>query len=101
MDDCFGQAYFRMKETQGNELVTIIKHVHLHPNKIILLNSRVTIYSEAKSKTPGLIKSFNQKEYKLITLDMTHMSPLDKARILYNHLYFNGIEDEYFRAIKF
>lgn len=101
LDDCFGQAYFRMKETQGNELLYIIKHVNLHSNKIIILNSRITIYSEAKSKTPGLIKSFDNKDYKLFVLDMTNISDIDKAEILYNHLFFNKIDAKYFDSIKF
>ena len=100
LDDCFGQAYFRMKETQGNELVYIIKHVNIHPNKIIILNSRVTIYSDAKIKTPDLIKSFENKEFKLITLDMSRISAVDKAKILYNHMYFNGVDREYLDALK-
>lgn len=99
LDDCFGQAYFRMKETQGNELLQIIKHVNVHKNKVLILNSRVTIYSEAKNKTPALIKSFDNKEYKLFMLDMNNISRLDKAEILYNHLFFNKIADEYFKAI--
>ncbi len=86
LDDCFGQAYFRMKETQGNELLQIIKHVNIHTNKVLILNSRVTIYSEAKNKTPALIKSFDNKEYKLFMLDMNNILRLDKAEILYNHL---------------
>ncbi|MDE6475090.1 MAG: restriction endonuclease [Clostridia bacterium] len=101
LDDCFGQAYFRMKETQGNELLYIIKHVNLHSNKILILNSRVTIYSEAKTKTPALVKSFDNKEYKLFVLDMSNINDIDKAEILYNHLYFEKIEPEYFDAIKY
>lgn len=100
LDDCFGQAYFKMKETQGNELLYIIKHVNLHPNKIIILNSRVTIYSEAKIKTPELIKSFDNKEYKLFMLDMSNITNLDKTEILYNHLFFNYIEPDYFNELK-
>ena len=100
LDDCFGQAYFRMKETQGNELLYIIKHVNLHSNKRLILNSRVTIYSEAKTKTPALVKSFDNKEYRLFVLDMSNLSNIDKAEILYNHLFFEKIEPEYFDAIK-
>lgn len=99
LDDCFGQAYFQMKETQGNELLQIIKHVNIHPNKFLILNSRITIYSEAKNKTPELVKSLENKNYKLFMLDMSHISSLDKAEILYNHLFFNRIEARYFKRI--
>jgi len=48
LDDCFGQHYFNMKETQGNELLSLIKYISMNPNKILILNSRVTIFNEAK-----------------------------------------------------
>ncbi len=100
LDDCFGQAYFNMKETQGNELLSLIKHVNLSRNKRLILNSRVTIYREAQAKTPGLVRSFENKEYKVHIIDMSAMSNIEKAKILYNHLYFNNIKDEYFASIK-
>ena len=100
LDDCFGQAYFNMKETQGNELLSLIKHVNLSGNKRLILNSRVTIYREAQSKTPELVRSFENKEYKVHIIDMSAMSNIEKAKILYNHLYFNNIRDEYFASIK-
>lgn len=100
LDDCFGQAYFNMKETQGNELLALIKHVNLSKNKRLILNSRVTIYREAQAKTPELVRSFENKEYKVHIIDMSAMSNIEKAKILYNHLYFNNIQDEYFASIK-
>jgi len=100
LDDCFGQAYFNMKETQGNELLSLIKHVNLSKNKCLILNSRVTIYREAQTRTPELVRSFDNKEYKVHIIDMSAMSNIEKAKILYNHLYFNNIKDEYFESIK-
>lgn len=100
LDDCFGQAYFNMKETQGNELLALIRYVNLSENKRLLLNSRVTIFREAQSRTPELIKSFENREYKVHILDMSAMSLVEKAKIFYNHLYFNKIDDAYFAAIK-
>ena len=29
LDDCLGQAYFQMKESQSTELLALIKYVHL------------------------------------------------------------------------
>jgi len=100
LDDCFGQAYFNMKETQSNELLSLIKHVNISENKRLILNSRVTIYREAQVRTPELVKSFDNKEYKVHIIDMSAMSDIDKAKILYNHLYFNNVKGEYFESIK-
>jgi GTPase SAR1 family protein len=100
LDDCFGQAYFNMKETQGNELLSLVRYVKQSSNKLLILNSRVTIFREAQERTPELIKSKYNKEYKLQVLDMSAMSDIEKAIILYNHLYFNGVDAERFAAIK-
>lgn len=64
LDDCFGQAYFSMKETQENELLSLIRYVKMNPNKVLIMNSRVTIYREAQERTPALVSSLDRKEYK-------------------------------------
>lgn len=100
LDDCFGQAYFSMKETQENELLALIKYVKMNSNKILLMNSRVTIYHEATERTPGLVNSFDKKQYKVFILDMTNISTVEKAKIFYNHLYFCGIPSVYRENIR-
>lgn len=95
LDDCFGQAYFNMKETQENELIQLIKFVYLHKNKKLLLNSRITIYHEARERTLNLLKSESKKEFTVFTLDVSKISKLDKAKIFYNHLYFCELPYEY------
>lgn len=100
LDDCFGQAYFSMKETQENELLSLVRHIKRNPNKLLLMNSRVTIYQEAKERTPNLVKSLEHKEYKAFVLDMDNISLEEKAKIFYNHLYFCKIPQPYFENIK-
>lgn len=100
LDDCFGQAYFNMKETQENELLALIKYVNINPNKLLIMNSRISIYHEAKDRTPDLVKSFDRREYRAYILDMECMSIEEKAKIFYNHLYFYGVPDKYFQSIR-
>lgn len=100
LDDCFGQAYFSMKETQENELLLLIRYVNYNSNKILIMNSRVTIFQEAKERTPNLVKSLDCKEYRVFVLDMNHISELEKAMILYNHLFFNNVPQAYRDDIK-
>lgn len=100
IDDCFGQAYFQMKDSQNDELLALIKYINLSPNKLLVLNSRITIFQEAKERKPELIKSLRNGEYKTFLIDMNAMSHLEKAKILYNHLFFNNIGFEYFEQIK-
>lgn len=100
LDDCFGQAYFNMKETQENELLALIKSVKMSSNKILIMNSRVTIYQEATLRTPSLVNSLDKKEYRAYVLDMSNVSLIEKAKIFYNHLYFGGVPTEYRENIK-
>ena len=100
IDDCFGQIYFKMRDSQSKELLALIKYVNLHPNKLLLLNSRVTIYNEAKERNTELIESFYEKEYKVFVLDMSETSLKEKALILYNHLYFKNVPEELLNEVK-
>jgi DNA replication protein DnaC len=100
LDDCFGQAYFEMKSSQGTELLSLIRFVNSSKNKLLILNSRIVIYQEARIKTPELVNSFENKEYGVQILNMSAMSELEKAKILYNHMYFSTENEEYFKAIK-
>lgn len=100
LDDCFGQAYFEMKTSQSSELVALIKYVKLHPNKVLILNSRVTIFQEARERQQELVRCMDRKEFRVHVLDMNNLSGEEKAKILYNHLAFSGIPDEYFENIR-
>ena len=100
IDDCFGQAYFEMKESQSNELMSLIDYVNLSSNKILVLNSRVTIYQEAKNRSIALKQSEEDEKYRLHVIDVNKMNELDKAKILYNHIYFYEMPQEYFEEIK-
>ena len=95
LDDCFGQAYFSMKDTQENQLLALIKCVKMSSNKVLIMNSRVTIYQEATMRTPSLINSLDKKEYRACVLDMSNISYVEKAKIFYNHLYFGNVPATY------
>ena len=100
LDDCFGQAYFEMKSTQSSELIFLIKYVKRHPNKVLILNSRVTIFQEARQRQRDLVNCLERKDFKVHLLDINNLSAEEKAKILYNHLAFSSIPDDYFEDIK-
>ena len=100
LDDCFGQAYFEMKTSQSSELVALIKYVKLHPAKVLILNSRVTIFQEARERQQELVRCMDRKEFRVHILDMNNLSGEERAKILYNHLVFSGIPDDYFENIR-
>lgn len=100
VDDCFGQAYFNMKESQNAELLSLINYVNASKNKLLILNSRITILQEAKERKPELLRCFEGKQCKVYVLDMTAIDIVEKAKIFYNHIAFNGMDKEYFSEIK-
>ncbi len=100
VDDCFGQAYFEMKSSQNEELLSLIKYVNLSKNKLLVLNSRITIFQEAKEQKPELIQSLENGEYKVFIIDMNAMTLVEKAKIFYNHLYFNNTQPNFLKEIK-
>lgn len=100
VDDCFGQAYFNMKESQNAEILSLINYVNSSANKLLILNSRITILKEAKEQKPELVKCFEEKQCKVYILDMTAMDCVEKAKIFYNHIVFYGMDDAYFTEIQ-
>ena len=100
LDDCFGQAYFEMSYTQSGELMNLISYVNDCPNRILILNSRVTIYREARERDRELADSLEYGEYRVQVIDMEAVTPVEKALILYNHLTFSGLSEDYLEQIR-
>ena len=100
LDDCFGQCYFKMKGNQDGGILSLINYVAMSPGKVLLLNSRVTIYREARTLNPFLDADIERGLFRVRVLDMTNISALEKGQILYNHLYFSGLPRSYFTSIR-
>ncbi len=99
LDDCFGQHYFRMKETQENELLALVKYISLNNKKKLIMNSRVTIYQQAKEHSIEFRQFAEDKQFKIKILDMGKMSIEDKGKIFYNHIFFKELPSEYYQDI--
>ena len=100
LDDCLGQHYFRMQETKERELLALMRYIRLNPKKILIMNSRVTIFKEAKERSSEFRYFLDDEKLKIRTIEMTSLSREEKGQIFYNHLYFSGIPDSYWQDIK-
>ena len=100
LDDCLGQHYFNMKSTQEGELLSLIKYVSMHKNKMLILNSRVTIFNEAKDRSESFEAFIQNEKIKIHILDMNKISQKDKGLIFYNHLFYKNVPKEYYDNIK-
>ena len=100
LDDCLGQHYFNMKDTIESELISIINYIRMHPSKLLIMNSRVTILNEAKDRSSDFEKIIDDNKINQYILDMDKLSIKDRARILYNHFYAQNIPNQFFNEIK-
>ena len=100
LDDFLGQHYLRLKEDQPNELKTLLSFVGRSSSKKIILNSRITILNEAREWSMKFDELMTRYDLQKYLIDLDKISKYEKAKILYNHLYFNRIPDSYFNAVK-
>lgn len=99
LDDYLGQCYFKMKDNQENEIISLIKYIKMHKSKRLILNSRVTIMNEAREKYEEFDKFILKNNSLIYTINMDNMSIYEKAKILYNHIYFNNMPKKYYENI--
>ena len=100
LDDFLGQHYLKLNERQPNELKSLISFVEKNPNKKIIMNSRITIINEAYSSSLDFANLFDNYEKDNYLIDLDKMSFLEKAEILYNHLYFNDLPIAFLLNVK-
>jgi len=100
LDDCLGQYYFNLKEGQDRELISLIKYVKQYENKVIILNTRVTVLNEAKRSRFEFRRYLERDKIPLRTIDMDDISAEEKAEIFYNHLSKNKIPKDYYNTLK-
>ena len=94
IDDCLGQSYLKLKESQSNELKFFIKFIQQQKSKKIILNSRITILNEAKRLRQDFELWNEDQEGNFLLLDLSEFSKLEKGKIFYNHLYFSNKENK-------
>jgi len=99
LDDFLGQHYLKIREDQPNELKILLLFVNRNKSKKIILNSRITILNEARENSLKFDELMNRYEVQTNLVDLDHISKHKKAKILYNHLFFNKVPKGYFKEI--
>lgn len=100
VDDCLGQLYFNLSERQGHELLSLIVYISTHENKKMILNSRVTVFNEATESFMHFKRFVDKKKNYIRYINVDDLTVNEKAMILYNKLYHNGIYEKYRERIK-
>ncbi|SHI07781.1 ATP-binding protein [Clostridium grantii] len=99
IDDFLGSNFLELfTSTSENKMVFFLKKYIRKKNKIVILTTRSTIYNKGILQFEKFQRfSIEFEKYNLI---ITSYNDIDKAKILYNHLYFNEINQEYIDEIR-
>jgi len=98
-DDFLGRNYLEAtRGTTGSHIVQFIKRVAMgNKNKRFILTSRSTILNRGKFALDSYRHENLDKNEYLLTI--SSLTPMDRARILYNHIWFSALPAAYVEEI--
>ncbi|MCI8519784.1 MAG: ATP-binding protein [Clostridia bacterium] len=107
IDDFLGESTLELKGISDNKIYDIISYAKRNDNIKLILTTRTYIYNSAKQVLEKLAHASERLEKLLI--EVNDYTQMDKAKILYNHLYYNNllwsieyleiIRDQYYKII--
>lgn len=99
-DDFLGRNYLdALRGHEGSHITQFIRRVAVNKNKRFVLTSRSTILNQGKFLIDSLEHSnVRRNEYEIKIQSLTD---LDKAQILYNHIWHSGLDSEYIEELYF
>lgn len=99
-DDFLGRNYLdALKGHEGSQITQFIRRIARNRNKRFVLTSRTTILNQGKLLSDSFDQNNVQRnEYEL---RINSLSELDKAQILYNHIWHSSLEKEYVEQLYF
>jgi len=94
-DDFLGQTGLdiRLSKNEDNDILDFIKHIRKDSNAKFVLTTREYILNQAKAKHESFARS--DFDIRRCTISLSDYSKYDKAKILYNYIYFNKLDREY------
>jgi energy-coupling factor transporter ATP-binding protein EcfA2 len=95
-DDFLGSTIYEILNPRNNEnsLIRFISRIRANPNKFLILTTRTTILNQALSAYEKFrYRKFHEESKFEIYLNK--YSLYHKAEILYNHIYFGNLNEEY------
>lgn len=99
LDDFLGSNFLdTFSGKEESKILRLIDRFKSHSNKYLVLNSRTTIYQQASNKGIHWGEA-NWPAFKYC-LDISDYSEIERAKMLYNHLKYKGIDDEYFEEVR-
>lgn len=98
-DDFLGEVYYEIISGSKNEsqITSFVNRIRDTPNKYLVLTTRTIILNQALNVSEKLTRS--GLPYHKFELKLSDYSKLDKAKILYNHLYFNEVREDLYQVV--
>ena len=99
LDDFLGTYHLEIINPKNKEssIINFIERIKINPNKYLILTTRTTILHQANQYQEKLKRANLKADQYEVKLNA--YNELDKAKILYNHLFFNEIPEEYLLKI--
>jgi hypothetical protein len=98
-DDFLGQTSFEEKlgKNEDRSLLRFIETVRRSPNTKLILTTREYVLNQAKAHYEKLAGSdFDRRR---CVIDLSSYTQFDRARILFNHVYFSELPEDYVTAL--
>lgn len=97
-DDFLGRNFLTaLQDHKDSHILNFIERVSRDNSKRFILTSRTTVLNQGKALSDLFeIKKINKKEYEIT---IQSLSTLDKARILYNHIWFGNLDEKYIEEL--
>ncbi|GEN82871.1 hypothetical protein SLU01_11830 [Sporosarcina luteola] len=100
LDDFLGQHYMNLRSGQDSEILSLLRYIDRNKNKILVLNSRVTILNTAMEIFTDLDRYFNFNGIKMYRIDLNQITDVEKAKIFLAKLKRFMVPDEYYKDVR-
>lgn len=99
LDDFLGQSYWKASDVRPREIQSLISYCSRFPNKKLVLNSRLTILNEVRSKDSDFDFFLDDRKRSEYLIDANELSDYEKARILHAHLVRFNVAPEHLTSV--
>jgi len=98
-DDFLGQttSLDKLGKNEDARLLDFMKQVGAAGNKRLIMTTREYILSQARTRYERLSKA--DLDITKCVIDLEDYTRLDRAKILYNHVYFSSLDSSYYMAL--
>ncbi len=100
LDDFLGQRNLDAEIDQMRELVTFLRFVSPSRHRRVVLNSRISIFNEARRRDDSFRQFVDNISSSIVTIDTSSMTLADKGRIFVSNLTFGKVPDVYVSSLR-